>query len=680
MQQVGAGRYCTLVALVCGLLLALPASSIAAGPAVEFPLPTDGSGPTAIAAGPDGNLWFIEETANRIARITPSGAVKEFFVGISPNAGLADITSGPDGALWFTESRTDRIGRITPAGFVFEYSTGIKPGASPFGITTGSDGNLWFAEFGKQQVGRITPAGTVTEFASGYTPNQIAAGPDGNLWVSSYAGHYIGQITTAGAHTEFTSGLTPGGTYEGITAGPDGNLWTIAVSGRIVKTLPTGASQEFPVPDPGVPDPGAPYRIAPGPDGNLWFTEDYLRYGAVGRITPAGAIDTFSEGIRDYAGPNDIAAGPDGNLWFTERGANAIGRIGTDDPAPVTGNLLRNPGFDQGTPGASRAVTVPIPGWVTVPNFTEGLYGGTDLPPTTLADDIGGGRGFGWGGKSTPDQSHALQLVDVARETTAIDDGRASATLSGLLGGQAGQNDNARVKAVFLSASGEELGNAQIGPVTPADLGNQTLLIPRSTSLPVPAGTRSIRVVATATNIGGGSNNGYFDNLSLTLDVKPAPTPSGDTTQPPGGGVTADTIAPDVLSARLTNKTFAVDPKGPAETAVAARARKGTSFVYTLSEASRVLFTIEAQQKGRKVGRKCQKPSKKNKSRKSCTRYVKAGTFAQAGAAGANTKKFSGKIGRRTLKPGKFRATLLATDAAGNKSQVKRLSFAVVRK
>jgi hypothetical protein len=318
-----------------------------------------------------------------------------------------------------------------------------------------------------------------------------------------------------------------------------------------------------------------------------------------------------------------------------------------------------------------------------VPNFTEGLYGGTDLPGTALADQIGGGRGFGWGGASSPDKAHALQLVDVGRESAGIDDGRATVTLQGLLGGQAGQNDNARVNALFLSASGAELGNAEIGPVTPADLGNQTLLIPRSTSAPVPAGTRSIRVVATATNIGGGSDNGYFDNLSLNLDVKPAPAPNGSATPPTGGGVMADTIAPGVLSARLTNKTFAVDPKGAAETAVAARARKkpkkGTSFLYSLSEASRALFTIEQQQKGRKVGRTCQKPSTKNRSRKSCTRYVKVGTFAQAGAAGANVKKFSGKIGRRTLKPGKYRATLVATDDSGNKSQLKRLSFTIVR-
>jgi streptogramin lyase len=693
MHRGMAGRVCAGAALALASLLGAPASGLAAGPAVEFPLPTSGSGPTAITAGPDGNLWFTEATANRIGRITPSGVVTEFFTGISPSANLHGITAGPDGNLWFTEFGPDKVGRITPAGDVTEFSTDIDSGADPIGITTGSDGNLWFAELDKGQIGRITPAGIVTEFGAGAFPNGITPGPDGNLWDTSYSSGYIGRIDITGApHKEFTGIMAPVGTLEGIAAGPDGNLWFTEHTGsRIGKINTAGVLQEFPL-----PTAGQPYRITAGPDGNLWFTE--VAGDKIGRITPAGTIDEFSSGITAGAHPNGITAGPDGNLWFTEPGGNAIGRIDTDDPAPVAGNLLRNPGFDQGTPGLSRAVTVPVLGWVTVPNFTEGLYGGTDLPGTALADQIGGGRGFGWGGAHSPDQSHALQVVAVGRERAAIDDGRASATLSGLLGGQAGQNDNAKVNALFLSASGDELASAQIGPVTPAELGNQTLLVPRTTSAPVPPGTRSVRVVATATNIGGGSDNGYFDNLSLTLDVTPAPVVAGAGGTTPGGtgpgGTTpggtgpgaqanpADTTSPTFLAARLTAKAFAVDTHGSAETAVTARVKKvkkGTSFVYTLSEASRVLFAIEQMQKGRKVGGKCQKPSKKNKAKKRCTRYVKIGTFGQDGTAGSNTKAFSGKIGRRALRPGSYRATIGASDAAGNKSQLKRLNFKVVR-
>ena len=36
----------------------------------EFPLPTPNSGPGGITTGPDGVLWFTEQTGNRIGRIT----------------------------------------------------------------------------------------------------------------------------------------------------------------------------------------------------------------------------------------------------------------------------------------------------------------------------------------------------------------------------------------------------------------------------------------------------------------------------------------------------------------------------------------------------------------------------------------------------------------------------------
>jgi hypothetical protein len=145
-----------------------------------------------------------------------------------------------------------------------------------------------------------------------------------------------------------------------------------------------------------------------------------------------------------------------------------------------------------------------------------------------------------------------------------------------------------------------------------------------------------------------------------------------------GGGGGGDTARPAFLSARLTNTTFRVNPSGAAETPVAARAKKGTTFVYSLSEDARVVFKVEQRTTGRRVGTKCQKTTKRNKSRRKCTRYVRIGSFAHAGKQGTNRKSFSGKIGRKVLRPSRYRATLTATDADGNASKVKRLNFRVV--
>ncbi|MEA2429025.1 MAG: hypothetical protein QOF37_2653 [Thermoleophilaceae bacterium] len=151
-------------------------------------------------------------------------------------------------------------------------------------------------------------------------------------------------------------------------------------------------------------------------------------------------------------------------------------------------------------------------------------------------------------------------------------------------------------------------------------------------------------------------------------------TPAG--TPPPG----SDVVAPLFLSASL-DKVWAVNTRGRAEVQAAARRRvkRGARFRYALSEPSRVKVTIQRATKGRKVGRACRRQTRRNRSKHACVRYVSAGSFIQQGSAGKNVKPFSGRIGKKRLRPGTYRATLVATDAAGNRSLPKRLKFRIVR-
>ena len=117
----------------------------------EFPIPTAGSGPTAITAGPDGNLWFTETGANQIGMINPTThAITEFPI---PTAGSEPdgITAGPDGNLWFTEDGANQIGMINPTTHAITEFPIPTAGSGPDGITTGPDGNLWFTEDRRQQ-------------------------------------------------------------------------------------------------------------------------------------------------------------------------------------------------------------------------------------------------------------------------------------------------------------------------------------------------------------------------------------------------------------------------------------------------------------------------------------------------------------------------------------------------
>jgi uncharacterized delta-60 repeat protein len=141
-----------------------------------------------------------------------------------------------------------------------------------------------------------------------------------------------------------------------------------------------------------------------------------------------------------------------------------------------------------------------------------------------------------------------------------------------------------------------------------------------------------------------------------------------------------DLLAATITGLRASPKVWAVNRRGRAEVRVTKRAKRGTTFRYTLSEAARVVFRIERKGRGRKVGRRCRAQTRKNRKRRRCVRYQRVGSFAQAGKAGRNRKPFSGKIGRRRLRPARYRATLTATDPAGNVSKPKRVSFRVVRR
>ena len=160
------------------------------------------------------------------------------------------------------------------------------------------------------------------------------------------------------------------------------------------------------------------------------------------------------------------------------------------------------------------------------------------------------------------------------------------------------------------------------------------------------------------------------NQAQLRAGVSPVTTPqppgSGPQPDPPPPGPPPDITAPAFVGqVRVKPSRFAVP--------------KGTTFRYGLSEDARVAFTIERRSAGRKVGGKCVRATRANRRRKSCTRFVRATGFAQQGKLGANARKFSGRVGKRKLTAGRYRAALRATDAAGNRSGVRRVSFRVVR-
>jgi virginiamycin B lyase len=317
----------------------------------EFPLATADTYTSNLTVGPDGNLWFPDNSAGvgAIGRITPAGAIAEFPLPAGTGSSFAgSLTVGPDGNLWFQVQQmvgpgANEIGRITPAGVITEFPSPAGADVES-NLTAGPDGNLWFylrsLGSGVNAIGQITPAGVITEFplpAGAAVEGNLTVGPDGSLWFPEGLPESppvfsspieIGRITTAGVITEFPVNAT--GSPSDLTVGPDGNLWfSDAATGlsEIDRITPTGVIAEFPLPAGASID--AQDSLTVGPDGNLWFPDASGSLASIGRITPTGAITEFPLAAGTDV-PGTLTVAPDGNLWFyavQSAGGAAIGRI-----------------------------------------------------------------------------------------------------------------------------------------------------------------------------------------------------------------------------------------------------------------------------------------------------------------------------------------------------------------
>ena len=120
------------------------------------------------------------------------------------------------------------------------------------------------------------------------------------------------------------------------------------------------------------------------------------------------------------------------------------------------------------------------------------------------------------------------------------------------------------------------------------------------------------------------------------------------------GNGTPDTTAPVISGLHVTHTRFRL---ATGRTALAAKRRaRGTTFVFRLSEPARITISI----------------AKGSRHRVTLTRT--------RATKGLNHVAFSGRTKRGRLAPGRYRATVRATDAAGNRSKARTVTFTVVRR
>lgn len=176
-------------------------------------------------------------------------------------------------------------------------------------------------------------------------------------------------------------------------------------------------------------------------------------------------------------------------------------------------------------------------------------------------------------------------------------------------------------------------------------------------------------------------------NYNVTLAVTDASGCSsrqiytGQSTVCPGGAGTTASAVLDTLpvlgSVKAVPKKFV--PKVKVKGAKRGKAKRGTTFRYSLNEAGTVRFKIERKRLGvLRKGRCVQRKPKAPKGGKRCAQFKLLGSRSQAAKAGANKLKWNGKLKGKPLPAGSYRATVIATDQAGGQSAPKTVGFRIL--
>ncbi len=191
------------------------------------------------------------------------------------------------------------------------------------------------------------------------------------------------------------------------------------------------------------------------------------------------------------------------------RGTAALSLLAASLAAHATSlgsNLIVNGDAEAGAAGWSAYAGTDL--------FQSVDYGSNWVLPTQPGPANRGKKMFA--GQSTP-YSAGFQLLNVSDLSSSIAGGQVAFDLNGYLGGWQAQGDNAQLMVTFIDAANADISTVTLGPVTPADRGNQTGLLFRQVKGFVPVGTAQIKFDLSMERLASSDNDGYADNLAFTL-------------------------------------------------------------------------------------------------------------------------------------------------------------------
>jgi hypothetical protein len=167
-----------------------------------------------------------------------------------------------------------------------------------------------------------------------------------------------------------------------------------------------------------------------------------------------------------------------------------------------------------------------------------------------------------------------------------------------------------------------------------------------------------------------------FFPVGLDVDAAgPAPAPPGGAGG--GGGPTPPPPPPLIVGVGSTHSSFAPgDVSTPLRGKTAKRVPRGTVFSFKLDQPATVSIAIKKRKAGRLAKGRCRKPTRKTAHKRRCDLTVV--TLKRTAHSGLNKVPFSGRIRRKALALGRYRAVFTAKGTGGT-SKAKSVAFRIVK-
>ena len=237
----------------------------------------------------------------------------------------------PKGQVWFVGQVGNYIAKLDPASGKFTRFE-IDSGTHPHNLIVDKQGMIWYAGNRNGMIGKMDPSGKITRYPM---PDPAARDPhtlvfdktQEHIWFSAQQSGYVGRLATKTGKVDLIKIDVANSRPYGIVVDSKGTPWVnLFGTNRIASVDPkTLAVKTWPLAHEGTRN----RRIAVTPDDQIWYV-DYTR-GYLGHLDPkTGKVEEWPAPGGQTAFPYAMGSDHHGRVWFVETGAKPNRLVGFD--------------------------------------------------------------------------------------------------------------------------------------------------------------------------------------------------------------------------------------------------------------------------------------------------------------------------------------------------------------